>query len=164
MTTHYFSLRGRAYTHNCDQRTHTLSNTVVLPTSDIWGHCALLWCAASSFPSSVLQQQRCPWCCSYYFFPAAGPPLVGSVSPRKVIIFSALHLAGFTVFARATVRHYLTFLPTPPVRDFSVNFHHYFTAIRAGAFAFIFSLLPLTFPTKSKNDRTNEREKESRHY
>lgn len=29
MATHYFSLRGRAYTHSCDTRTHTISRSLL---------------------------------------------------------------------------------------------------------------------------------------
>lgn len=136
MATHYFSLRGRAYTHNCDNRTHTLSRSV----RAIFGDTVL--CVASSFPS--LLQQRC----SYYFFPAAGPPRDGDLvcHPKKVIIF---RFAPFTCGSRSCSAKFSSLISrsSHPCE----TFHHYF---RVGAFAFfIFSLLPRL---SRQNRKTNE--------
>lgn len=80
---------------------------------------------------------------------------------QKVIIF---RFAPFTCGSRScsvNFLHCLAFFP-PVARYFSVIFHHYFCDSRWGLCLY-FLAAPPTFPTKSKNERTNEREKESRH-
>lgn len=87
MATHYFSLRGRAYTHNCDNRTHTLSRSVRAIFGD-----TVLCCFFFSFAA--------PTTMFLLLFPAAGPPRDGDLvcHPKKVIIF---RFAPFTCGSRS---------------------------------------------------------------
>lgn len=146
MATHYFSLRGRAYTHNCDNRTHTLSPRSVRA---IFGDTVL--CVASSFPS--LLQQRC----SYYFFLLLVllATVIWCVTPKGDYFPPCTFHLRFTLLLGQIFFTNLAFFP--PVRDFSPLFSSW------GLCLLYFLAAPPTFPTKSKYERTNEREKESRH-
>lgn len=142
MATHYFSLRGRAYTHNCDKRTHTIPCTENTGT---------LCCVASSFP--FLLQQHSKVCSYYFFFPAAGPVHDGVT--QKVIIL--LHLSP-AVHGLARSINSTTRIFSHPCEILTRIFTTIFDT-RCGLCLYFLG----TLPTKSKNERTNEREKESRH-
>lgn len=109
MATHYFSLRGRVYTHNCDKRTHTLPQC----TENMGTLCCFFF--FFSAPTTL---------CSMFLLLFLLLVLFTMVSPKRWL-FSALNpFTCGSLSCSVNFLNYETFFP--PMRNIHENFHHYF--------------------------------------
>lgn len=137
MATHYFSLRGRVYTHNCDKRTHTLPQC----TENMGTLCCFFF--FFSAPTTL---------CSMFLLLFLLLVLFTMVSPKRWL-FSALNLSpAVHCLARSiflTMRRF-----SHPCEILTRIFTTIFDTRCGLCLYFLGTLL-----TKSENEQTNEREK-----